>query len=241
MSEGLLDIFMHIPKTGGTTLNELFKKQYKLNEIFDHDSFQMKMMKMDELTDMEKRNIKAITGHYFYGIHQEFSRPFNYFTMLREPVDRVISSYYFLKDYPGYEMVKNMTLEEFVVKGPEAPNLQTLMVCGSQEKPDIEKAKENLKTFTVVGVTELFNETLFCLKKAYSWGDIHYKRKNITKNRLAKEEVPTPLKNLIRKYNALDMELYDYAKKLLYEKLQSLTAEEQRQLAKFKLEQSALN
>ena len=241
MSEGLLDIFMHIPKTGGTTLNELFKKQYKLNEIFDHDSFQKKMMKLDELTDMEKRNIKAITGHYFYGIHQEFSRPFNYFTMLREPVDRVISSYYFLKDYPGYEMVKNMTLEEFVVKGPEAPNLQTLMVCGSQEKPDIEKAKENLKTFTVVGVTELFNETLFCLKKAYAWGDIHYTRKNITKNRLAKEEVPSPLKNLIRKYNALDMELYDYAKKLLYEKLQSLTAEEQRQLAKFKLEQSALN
>ncbi|MFA1710871.1 sulfotransferase family 2 domain-containing protein [Peribacillus frigoritolerans] len=241
MSEGLLDIFMHIPKTGGTTLNELFKKQYKLNEIFDHDSFQKKMMKLDELTDMEKRNIKAITGHYFYGIHQEFSRPFNYFTMLREPVDRVISSYYFLKDYPGYEMVKNMTLEEFVVKGPEAPNLQTLMVCGSQEKPDIEKAKENLKTFTVVGVTELFDETLFCLKKAYAWGDIHYTRKNITKNRLAKEEVPSPLKNLIRKYNALDMELYDYAKKLLYEKLQSLTVEEQRQLAKFKLEQSALN
>ena len=241
MSEGLLDIFMHIPKTGGTTLNELFKKQYKLNEIFDHDSFQKKMMKLDELTDMEKRNIKAITGHYFYGIHQEFSRPFNYFTMLREPVDRVISSYYFLKDYPGYEMVKNMTLEEFVVKGPEAPNLQTLMVCGSQEKPDIEKAKENLKTFTVVGVTELFDETLFCLKKAYAWGDIHYTRKNITKNRLAKEEVPSPLKNLIRKYNALDMELYDYAKKLLYEKLQSLTVEEQMQLAKFKLEQSALN
>jgi len=241
MSEGLLDIFMHIPKTGGMTLNELFKKQYKLNEIFDHDSFQKKMMKLDELTDMEKRNIKAITGHYFYGIHQEFSRPFNYFTMLREPVDRVISSYYFLKDYPGYEMVKNMTLEEFVVKGPEAPNLQTLMVCGSQEKPDIEKAKENLKTFTVVGVTELFNETLFCLKKAYAWGDIHYTRKNITKNRLAKEEVPSPLKNLIRKYNALDMELYDYAKKLLYEKLQSLTVEEQMQLAKFKLEQSALN
>ncbi|MGM1034210.1 MAG: sulfotransferase family 2 domain-containing protein [Bacillota bacterium] len=127
MSESLLDIFMHIPKTGGTTLNELFKKQYKLNEIFDHDSFQKKMMKMDELTEVEKRNIKAIAGHYLYGIHQEFSRPFNYFTMLRDPVDRVISSYYFLKDYPGYEMVKDMTLEEFVVKGPESPNFTNII------------------------------------------------------------------------------------------------------------------
>ncbi|MGE7184326.1 sulfotransferase family 2 domain-containing protein [Peribacillus sp. NPDC006672] len=241
MSEELLDIFMHIPKTGGTTLNEIFKKQYKLNEIFDHDSFQKKMMKMDELTEVEKRNIKAITGHYFYGIHQEFSRPFNYFTMLRDPVERVISSFYFLKDYPGYEMVKDMTLEEFVVKGPEAPNLQTLLVCGNQEIPDIEKAKENLKTFSVVGVTELFNETLFCLKKEYAWGDIHYTRKNITKNRLAKEEVPSDIINLIKKYNSVDIELYNFAKKLLYKKLKSLTVDEQKQLEKFKLEQSTLN
>ncbi|MFE4811468.1 hypothetical protein ACFQ9Y_09920 [Peribacillus simplex] len=80
MSKGLLDIFMHILKTGGTTLNELFNKQYQLNEIFDHDSFQYKMMKMDQLKAGEKRNIKAVTGHYFYGIHQEFSRPFNYFS-----------------------------------------------------------------------------------------------------------------------------------------------------------------
>ncbi|TDL92489.1 hypothetical protein E2R55_05510 [Vibrio vulnificus] len=241
MSEGLLDIFMHIPKTGGTTLSEIFRKQYKVNEIFDHDSYETKIKKVDQLSGEEKRKIKAVAGHYYYGIHLHFSKPSNYFTMLRDPVDRVISLYYFLKNYPGYERVRDMTLEEFVLKEPEAQNLQTIFACGNPENLDIGKAKENLKTFTVVGVTELFNETLFCLKKEYGWGDIHYTRKNITKNRLAKEEVPSDLINLIRKYNALDLELYDYAKKLLYKKLQSLTVEEQQQLAKFKLEQSALS
>jgi len=31
-----LIIFMHIPKTGGTTLNEIFAKLYGQNEIYDH-------------------------------------------------------------------------------------------------------------------------------------------------------------------------------------------------------------
>ncbi|MFE4811469.1 hypothetical protein ACFQ9Y_09925 [Peribacillus simplex] len=84
-------------------------------------------------------------------------------------------------------------------------------------------------------------KTFFCLKKEYAWGDIHYTRKNITKNRLAKEEVPSELINLIRKYIAMDLELYEYAKNLLYQKLQSLTIDEQKQLEKYKLEQSALN
>lgn len=92
-----------------------------------------------------------------------------------------------------------MTLEEIVLKEPEAQNNQTIMVCGNPENPDITKAKENLKTLTVVGVTELFNKTLFCLKMNILGGDIHYTRKNITKNRMAIEEVPSPLKNLDQK------------------------------------------
>ncbi|MDM5453433.1 sulfotransferase family 2 domain-containing protein [Peribacillus simplex] len=241
MSEELLDIFMHVPKTGGTTLSEILRKQYEVNEIFDHDSYEYKIKKVDQLEEEEKKKIKAVAGHYYYGIHQHFSKPSNYFTMLRDPVDRVISLYFFLKNQPGYERVREMTLEEFVLRDPEAQNLQTMLVSGDPDYPDIKKAKENLKTFSVVGVTELFNETLFCLKKEYAWGDIHYIRKNITKNRLAKEEVPSDIINLIKKYNAMDMELYNLAKELLYKKLKSLTVDEQKQLEKFKLEQSALN
>lgn len=233
-----ITIFMHIPKTGGTTLNSIFKEQYLQSEIFDHDSYMGKMMQLDELPLEAKNNIRAVAGHYFYGIHQHFSKSFNYFTMLREPVDRVISSYYFLQDYPGYEGVKNMTLEEFAVRGPESANLQTLMVSGELELPNLSKAIDNLKTFTVVGVTELFNETLYLLKNVYGWDNIYYSKKNITKNRPLKEEIPPRVIEIIKQSNALDIELYNFAKQLCRERIQSLTLDEKNKLAEYKNLQS---
>ncbi|WP_411738374.1 hypothetical protein [Peribacillus sp. S4] len=112
--------------------------------------------------------------------------------MLRDPVNRVISLYYFLQNYPGFERVRDMTLEEFVLKEPEAQNNQTIMVCGNPENPDITKAKENLKTLTVVGVTELFNKTLFCLKMNMLGGDIHYTRKILLKIAWPKKKCRRP-------------------------------------------------
>ncbi|WP_411738376.1 hypothetical protein [Peribacillus sp. S4] len=46
MSEGLLDISMHIPKTRGTTLSAIFRKQFKANEIFGQDSYEFKIKKL---------------------------------------------------------------------------------------------------------------------------------------------------------------------------------------------------
>lgn len=241
VSKNNLTIFMHIPKTGGTTLNKIFKKQYNFDEIYDHDSFKDKMIEHEKLTKEEKGKLKAVAGHYLYGIDQFFAKEFNYFTMLRDPVDRVISLYYFLQNYPGYERVKKMTLEEYVLKEAEAYNFQTVMVSGIPIKPDLEKAKENLKTFTVVGLTEFFNESLFLLKKAYGWNDIHYKKHNITKKRLKKEELPSTVINLIKKYNELDLELYDFSKQLMAKQLQTLTPDERKQLEQFKKEQDLLS
>ncbi|MEY8738455.1 hypothetical protein AB9M62_02095 [Bacillales bacterium AN1005] len=109
-----------------------------------------------------------------------------YFTMLRHPVDRVSSLYYYLmeNDYPGYEWMKEMTLEEFVEATPEAQNNQTTLLCGYPINPDVNTAKERLKSFDMVGITELFNESLFLLKKTFNWKNIDYRRVNITKSRL---------------------------------------------------------
>jgi len=227
-----LTIFLHIPKTGGTTLNSIFTREYTVKEFHNHDLFDRKVIPFSELNEDHKRRINAISGHHFYGVHEFFNKPYRYFTMLRHPVDRVLSLYYYLKEnnYPGYEWMKEMTLEEFIETSPEAQNNQTTLLCGYPINPDVNTAKERIKSFDMVGITELFNESLYLLKKTFKWHNIQYRKMNITKTRLTKEAVPEATLRLIEKYNEMDLEVYNYAKKLLLNKIDNLSINEKRTL-----------
>ncbi|MGP7815810.1 hypothetical protein [Niallia sp. 01092] len=44
---------------------------------------------------------------------------------------------------------------------------QTILLCGFPVNPNITVAKERLKSFDVVGITEMFDESLFLLQKQY--------------------------------------------------------------------------
>ncbi|MGF9947290.1 sulfotransferase family 2 domain-containing protein, partial [Priestia megaterium] len=149
---------------------------------------------------------------------------YTYFTMMRNPIERVISLYYFLKTYPGYyrENMENMSFEDYIDWDPQAKNGQIQQICGIHSQIGLEKAKENLKTFKVVGITEMFNESLLLLKDKLGWNDIAYKRKNVTKSRPLLQEVPTEIIKKIKKNNQLDIELYEFAKSDLIKQLSDL-------------------
>ncbi|HFQ93050.1 MAG TPA: hypothetical protein ENK32_03505, partial [Anaerolineae bacterium] len=67
--------------------------------------------------------------------------------------------------------------------------------------------------------TERFDETLILLQKTLGWRIPFYTRANVSKNRAAREELSPAALETIKKFNELDIELYDYVQALLDEQI----------------------
>lgn len=227
-------IFLHIHKTGGRTLEKIIEKQYKSSETLSTDNLKWREAKEDlrQLDSSYLEQIKLLKGHMYFGLHEELSQPFTYITMLRNPIERVLSLYFFIRDEPKNPQHKtlienNMNLEKFLESGiaKTAENGQTRVLSGIQaeDKPCsqemLDLAKENLsKYFTVVGLTERFDDTLILLKQAFGYRIPVYKTINKNKKRLPRRAISDQEIQKIRDLNRFDIELYEYAEKLFQEK-----------------------
>ncbi|HDN79553.1 MAG TPA: hypothetical protein ENG33_03685 [Chloroflexi bacterium] len=232
-------IFVHIPKTGGTTLYHIIDQNYQRGSIYTlwKDG---SIEDFKGLSDARKGEIRMLRGHQGYGLHRFLPQPSVYITVLREPIERVISYYHFIfirrtpHHYCHNLVVSNdMSLKEFIESEADAmvDNAQTRLLSGMMEtghefgfgkcpREALEAAKRNLReNFVVVGLTEEFDKTLILLKRALGWRKLFYARQNISFNRPRKEDLPQETLEAIIQANELDIELYRYARELFEERV----------------------
>lgn len=163
-------------------------------------------------------------------MHEFLPQPCTYITVLRDPVDRVISYYYYLLNTRN-GAAKTKSLEDFVQTYRGAQNSLTKFLSGMRLKiqlldsnvnvdceqcsPEmLELAKDNLKKhFVVTGLVERFDETLILLKRALGW-DIppYYFKTNVSKARSTKDSISRETLDLIERFNEFDIQLYEHAK-----------------------------
>lgn len=235
-SHSLTIAFLHLPKTGGTTLNHIIRRQYDPDQLFffgpnTPESLQVFINKSSD----EKRHIKLISGHFPFGIHEQMPDETTYITLFREPIKRVVSFFYYVKNtdshYLNKDVVgKSMGLVAFMegYTTQMVDNGQTRLISGLWLDPPygecttemFEMAKTNLRErFSIVGLTEQFDETLLLMRDAFNWRDIGYIRQNVNKAKPAYKEISSEEKEAIRHFNQWDIALYEYAQSLFAEQL----------------------
>src|SRR5262249_37739517 len=67
------------------------------------------------------------------------------------------------------------------------------------------------------GLVEYFDESLLMLREQFGWGGVFYVRRNVTAGRIRSEALTGYDLAAVETINALDLELYDYARLLFRE------------------------
>lgn len=233
-------IFLHIPKAAGTTLTQILRRQYSEQQILcltlpnntkalpHSEKLQIKLDKLRQLSDSEKRQIKLLHGHFPFGAHELLPQSATYITMLRDPVKRVISTYFYAKRTPGhrhYEKInqEGISLKDYISSkiNPQLNNGQVRMLSGKSDvdfgncnEKMLEKAKSNLNNyFSVVGTLESFDKTVLSIKEVLGYNNVFYSKTNVSKSK-NDQQIDSNLIEMIKSENELDLELYNYVLKL---------------------------
>lgn len=224
-------IFVHVPKTGGKTLSSIAWRNYRPKQVYSitPDAPVASITAFKALPQEQRAAVRLVRGHTWYGFHTLIPGSSTYITLLRDPVERVVSLYTYLRTTPDHALFPLITgddidLHTFVERrlwGPLTCNGQTQFISGvygepldNDDRDALEKAKQNIEqAFSVVGVTERFDETVVLLQQALGWRFPYYVRVNVTPEA---ERAAAPLdaatRALIAESNGLDIELYAFAK-----------------------------
>jgi len=253
-------VFLHLPKTGGSTLSAALRHKYGSEVLLLEDTSDP-LGGIADVPESRRRSARVVMGHIHYGVHEHIPQECRHLTVMREPVARVVSMYRHILGHAKHrfhdELVRSqMSLEEFARSAPDAglDNLQTRMISGRKpgttppggdgawqapplDSSDLEEAKRNLDRFLVVGLTERFDESFILIRRALGWRLPMYETYNVTRAAsAAQREAPTPAAiEAIKERNRLDLELYSHALALHSAAVEAQGSSFQREVAAFRM------
>jgi hypothetical protein len=171
--------FVHIPKCGGMTLHAIIEREYPPEAIYTVPSVSYNDQNLaaieDEWTAADRARIRVVKGHMNYGWHRAFGDDaYEYITLMRHPVERVLSFYSFIGEWhPAY----SDSIEELLTKTDETRNLATYMLSGGIGRGEeaFDRAWGNIIDGRVkAGSLESFDKFLVFLRQRYGWSSETY-------------------------------------------------------------------
>lgn len=211
-------MFIHIPKTAGTSVRSLVASRHPgLRSGFVYKP-------VDRLTAWELRRLRVaevVYGHYSFGFHEQLGVEGRYLTFVREPVARVLSMFDQLAKVDDNSCYRRIAAGEGIVELIESHatemlnNHMTRVLAGpvdpapSNDPAMLERALGNIDdAFAVVGVVERMDESMVAIAAALGWPSASqpgYENRTID----ARRDVDPAARRAIEAANQLDLELYE--------------------------------
>jgi hypothetical protein len=216
--------FIHLMKTGGTSLFFMLQRQFQRKDIFPPPDNADQLSIDSNAAIEEMRNIDSpyhlVSGHYPYSCIEGAPGDWKTLTLLRHPVHRALSSLRRQRDRAGdapAESIYNdpirhgMSFDNYMVKvlgaTPE-DRVGDLFRC---EQRHLDRALAALESIDVIGVSEDFAPFVRRLEAAFDW-DLG---EPLEVNRTAEFDVPDSLVERVWEDNKYDLALYARALDLL--------------------------
>jgi len=210
--------FCHIPKTAGMAMVQIMKYHYGVNYL-QTTGWRIGSRYDEKSLDYDFRllpRLQAIGGHGLrpfldLGIHAD---DFKWVTMLRDPVERVISHYvYDVQIKKGSWASMNEWLDD------DHGNYQCRWLAG---EADADKAIQVIRQrFVSVGLQEHFQDSIRHLSEVLGWPHAVCSRRPVNATReddlkIQARDEARKLLPLIEESNAEDMKLYAWVKNDLW-------------------------
>lgn len=220
--------FFHIEKTAGSTLRTILQRNFALGELYPMYTEQARTA-FRQMLPKVKDKIKVVYGHFCLDVADWLPRDMVFITMLRDPVERVASYYYFNRFVRKTGPEFQLSLRAYLEQRDHTPIDNWMVRClsgvtdriplGECTAEMLEAAKEAADRFFFIGISERFHESHALLCKLLDFPVRYCPPVNINLDRPAMETISPEDIALIEQYNQLDRELYLHCSRRLDKQL----------------------
>lgn len=174
----------------------------------------------NKLREVLKKNYEFVTGHVrcTAKTRTEFDDDWNFITLLRHPVDRWFSHYFFNAYKKGEHFATDLSLEEFVAsdRGQSIGSLYLNYFNSNSDAGESKRIKDacnNLEKFKLVGILEEMDKFVTGYEKQFgSVLTIEQKNKNPAQKSMIEEKITDEIRSQVTRICAPDLEIYEFVK-----------------------------